>query len=129
MMWGDRLLNAEKMGYQMWDADRFGIYPAFNDEELITRDIIICDWHYGLRDDYPSIRYFQEKGFRVWPSPWRDMKAAEALMACVRRDATDRMLGVLCTTWMSDPMARATRRGCPSTRARRRRRCGRAWRG
>jgi len=101
LMWGDRLLDAKTMKYGEWEASINGTAPAI---DMIPKDIIICDWHYGLRDDYPSIRYFQEKGFRVWPSPWRDMKAAETLMACAQRDATDKMLGILCTTWMSDPM-------------------------
>lgn len=99
LMWGDRLLDAKTMKYGEWEASVRGTAPAI---DLIPKDIIICDWHYGVRDDYPSIRYFQEKGFRVWPSPWHDLKAAEALMACAQRDATDKMIGLLCTTWMSD---------------------------
>ena len=36
--------------------------------DSIPKDIIICDWHYEKRADYPSLRYFQDKGFRVWPA-------------------------------------------------------------
>jgi hypothetical protein len=100
LMWGDRLLDAKTMKYGEWEASVNGTAPAI---DMIPKDIIICDWHYGARDDYPSIRYFQEKGFRVWPSPWHDLKAAEALLACSQRGATDKMIGLLCTTWMSDP--------------------------
>lgn len=78
MMWGDRLLNAEKMGYQMRDADRFGIYPAFNDEELITRDIIICDWHYEDHDHgYPSMDHFMKGGFLTIPAVAGNLEQAK----------------------------------------------------
>jgi len=66
MMWGDRLLNADKLGYQMWEADRFGMYPAFDRTDEVTRDIIITDWHYDLHDHgYPSVGQFMEGGFRT----------------------------------------------------------------
>lgn len=68
MMWGDRLLNAESLGYQMWEADRFGMYKAFDMEE-ITRDIIICDWHYDMHDHgYPSVEQFMKGGFFTVPA-------------------------------------------------------------
>lgn len=66
MLWGDRLLNAEKLGYQMWEADRFGMYPAFDMEDQVTRDLIITDWHYDLHDHgYPSVEQFMKGGFRT----------------------------------------------------------------
>jgi hypothetical protein len=96
LMWGDRLLDAGRMGYDEWEASRNGTAPAI---DLIPKDIIICDWHYHPRDEYPSIPFFQEKGFRVWPSSWWDPKAAEAMMDYALAHATDRMIGHLCTTW------------------------------
>ena len=66
MMWGDRLLDAEKLGYQMWEADKFGMHPAFNMTDKITRDITITDWHYDLHSDgYPSVGQFIEGGFNT----------------------------------------------------------------
>ncbi len=47
----------------------------------------------------PSVRFFQQQGFRVLPCPWKKPKAAVALIRCVRQDATDKMLGVLFTGW------------------------------
>lgn len=97
-MWGDRLLDDGAMGYGKWEASRNGTAPAI---DLIPKDIIICDWHYGLRDEYPSVPYFQKKGFRVLPSSWKDARAALALKGYAERHATERMMGHLCTTWVN----------------------------
>jgi hypothetical protein len=105
LMWGDRLLDDKAMGYGEWEASRNGTAPAI---DRIPRDIIQCDWHYEPRKDYPSVRFFQEKGFRVWPSSWRNVQAAEALLECAHKDATDRMIGHLCTTWVgAEDLSRA----------------------
>ncbi len=98
LMWGDRLLDARAMGYSEWEASDNGTAPAI---DLIPKDIIMCDWHYGLARDYPSVAFFQQKGFRVWPSSWKDASATRALIACSQRDASPRMLGHLFTTWHS----------------------------
>lgn len=66
MMWGDRLLDADKLGYQMWEADKFGMYPAFDMEDQVTRDIIITDWHYDTHSKgYPSVEQFMKAGFHT----------------------------------------------------------------
>jgi len=97
LMWGDRLLDDAVMKYSEWDASRNGTAAAI---DMIPKDIIVCDWHYGKRDAYPSVPYFQKKGFRVWPSSWQDKEAA-ALLEFSRKGATEKMLGQLCTTWFS----------------------------
>jgi hypothetical protein len=96
LMWGDRLLDAKATGYSKWEASANGTAPAI---DRVPRDLVICDWHYGRRDSYPSLQIFQDKGFRVWPSSWKDAAAAVALRDAARRAASDRMLGHLCTTW------------------------------
>lgn len=69
MMWGDRLLDAEKLGYNMWEADKFGIYPAFDMKDKISRDIIITDWHYDMHSHgYPSVEQFMKEGFHTIPA-------------------------------------------------------------
>jgi hypothetical protein len=98
LMWGDRLLDDAVMKYGKWEASQNGTAPAI---DLIPKDIIMCDWHYGKRDAYPSVPYFQKHGFRVWPSSWRNQEAALALLKFSRQNATDKMLGHLCTTWTS----------------------------
>ncbi len=114
LMWGDRLIDGKVMKYGEWESSVNGTAPAI---DFIPKDIIICDWHYEVRDDYPSVRYFQDKGFRVWPSSWHNPKAAEALMACAKRNATERMIGHLCTTWLpaGDVAAALLNEGDPAT--------------
>ena len=108
MMWGDRLLNAEKLGYQMWEADKFGMWPAFDMEDQVTRDIIITDWHYDLHDHgYPSIGQFMEAGFNVIPSLGGNEKQAahfwhyalEYLYLGNKFGWKGKMLGLLFTQW------------------------------
>jgi hypothetical protein len=96
LMWGDRLLDAGKFTYGAWEASKTGSHRAIG---KIPKDIILCDWHYERRTDYPSVRFFQEQGFRVLPSPWKDPVAGAALIRCARKDPTERMLGVLFTGW------------------------------
>jgi len=96
LMWGDRLLNADATGYGEWEAAANGTDRAI---DRIPHDIIMCDWHYEVLERYPSVALFQEKGFRVWPSPWRNPEAARRLIAASKEGATDRMLGMLCTGW------------------------------
>jgi hypothetical protein len=95
-MWGDRLLDAKALGYSEWEAATNGTARAI---DLIPKDIVICDWHYGKQTNYPSVPLLLEKGFRVWPSGWQPTEAAEAFSAFARREKKDRLLGYLCTTW------------------------------
>ena len=96
LMWGDRLLDAAALSYGTWEASKTGSHRAIG---LIPKDIIMCDWHYGVRKDYPSIRFFQQQGFRVLPSTWKTPDAAVAMIRCARKDATEKMLGTLFTGW------------------------------
>jgi hypothetical protein len=98
LMWGDRLLDADVMNYGEWEASKNGTAPAI---DLIPKDIVICDWHYGLRESYPSLPFFHQKGFRVLPSSWKDAKAAVALRQDAERHGGEKMLGHLCTTWVN----------------------------
>lgn len=96
LMWGDRLLDAKTFSYGKWEASATGSHGAV---ELIPKDVIICDWHYSLREDYPSVRFFQQQGFRVLPATWKNPEAAVALIRAARRNATEKMLGILFTGW------------------------------
>lgn len=96
LMWGDRLLDDATTGYGEWEASRNGTAAAIKD---IPKDIIICDWHYELRDAYPSIPIFLDRGFRVLPAGWRNEQAVSALIADAQKVASPLMLGYLGTTW------------------------------
>jgi len=96
LVWGDRLLDAAKFSYGTWEASKTGSHRAIG---RIPKDIVVCDWHYGKREDYPSVRFFQEQGFRVLPSTWNNPDGGVALIRCSRKDATPKMLGTLFTGW------------------------------
>ncbi|MCX7967842.1 MAG: family 20 glycosylhydrolase [Armatimonadetes bacterium] len=98
LMWGDRLLDDKEMGYGKWEASQNGTAPAI---DKIPKDIVICDWHYELRQEYPSIPYFQRKGFRVVSASWKDEKAALAFLNYSLKVATENWLGHMGTTWVS----------------------------
>ena len=79
-----------------WEASTNGTATAI---DLIPTDIIICPWHYELREDYPSIPMFIEKGFRVLPAGWKDLEATKALIEFSRLHADPKLLGHMFTTW------------------------------
>ncbi len=96
LMWSDRLLDAQALGYSKWEASANGTSGAI---DLVPKDIILCDWHYEKRASYPSVPLFLEKGFRVWPSGWQPLEAAQAFSAFAKTQKNERMLGYLGTTW------------------------------
>jgi hypothetical protein len=96
LMWGDRLLDANALGYSEWEAAKNGTPAAI---DLIPKDIIVCDWHYGKRESYPSVPLLLEKGFRVWPSGWQPLEATKAFSTFARLQKHPHLVGYLCTTW------------------------------
>jgi hypothetical protein len=96
LIWGDRLLDAKALGYSKWEASENGTQSSV---DLIPKDIVICDWHYEKRADYPSIRTLADKGFPVWPSAWQPLAGAEAFSEFTRTAEKDHVVGFLCTTW------------------------------
>lgn len=96
LMWGDRLLDAKALGYSKWEASANHTQGAI---DLVPKDIIVCDWHYEKQSEYLSVPWLLEKGFRVWPSGWQPLAAAQAFSAYARAQRNPRMLGYLATTW------------------------------
>jgi len=99
-MWGDRLLDAKTTGYGEWEASANGTENAIR---RIPKDIVICDWHYEVRDEFPSVRSFQEERFSVWPAGWNKEQSIHRLLEVARREAGANMVGCLATTWTSLP--------------------------
>jgi hypothetical protein len=99
LMWGDRLIDGTRYDYGEWEASMNGTAGAV---DLVPKDIVICDWHYELRDSYPSVPMFLEKGFRVLPSSWRNVEASRAFITYSVNLGNPLMLGHLFTRWSSD---------------------------
>lgn len=102
LMWADRLLPAQEMYRSPYESSKNGTHTAI---EQIPTDIILCDWHYVPRRQYPSLAYLMDHGFRVWPSTWQNIQSAERFTAAARRASRPRMLGMMFTTWNSGPGA------------------------
>ncbi len=98
LVWGDRLLDAKAFGYSEWEGSITGTHPA---AEKIPKDIIICDWHYGERKEFPSIPYLQSLGFRVWPTGWNTRANAENLATYALLHHTHRLEGYMASSWTS----------------------------
>ena len=96
LMWGDRLIDGAATGYGEWEASMNNTYPAV---DMIPKDIIICDWHYEKGKIYPSIPMFLDKGFRVLPTSFRNVRNLRGLIDYSLTFSSDRMLGHLCTIW------------------------------
>ncbi len=96
LMWGDRFLDGKATHYGKWEASENGTQAAI---DLVPKDIILCDWHYEKRADYPSLQILLSKGFRVWPTGWKKVEATEAFVEASKQQHNDRMLGHLCSTW------------------------------
>ena len=96
LMWGDRLFDAKKYNWDEWEAAKNGTAPAL---EMIPKDIILCPWHYNLKETYPSIPLFVEKGFRVLPAGWHKLDASKALIEDSQKLHSPKVLGHLFTTW------------------------------
>ncbi|MBO1512765.1 family 20 glycosylhydrolase [Metabacillus bambusae] len=102
-MWGDRLNDSAKLGYDQWEGDTFGTHKAI---DLIPKDIVMMDWHYEKLDEYPSIRNFIEKGFTVIPACWFKTNAAidffnESKRQAQEQGSEDKMPGMVVTSWNS----------------------------
>lgn len=96
LMWGDRLIDGKKFDLGEWEAATNGTAGAI---DLIPKDIIICPWHYEVRESYLSIPMFINKGFRVLPAGWKDVDATKALIQFSRQHAGPNLLGYMFTTW------------------------------
>jgi hypothetical protein len=96
LMWGDRLFDAKKYGWDEWEAAKNGTAGAV---DMIPKDIIVCPWHYERKEAYPSVPLFLEKGFRVLPASWRNVEAGTALIDYCRKHQSPKLLGHLFTTW------------------------------
>lgn len=97
LMWGDRLIDANRFNWGEWEASKNGTAAAV---DMIPKDIIICPWHYEpMVNGYPSIPMFIEKGFRVLPTSWNKPDALKLLIEYSYKQDSPKMLGHLFSIW------------------------------
>ena len=96
LMWGDRLISTKGLPYHGWEADDSDSYGAI---DTVSRDIIICDWHYDKYDEYKSIDIFADAGFKIMVSPWRNKSALDSFIEYAKLHDKGHIVGFLMTTW------------------------------
>ncbi len=78
---------------------------------MIPRDIIIADWRYetnkwyrydSVKELFPSVGEFLDKGFRVWPTSWNEVKGTSDLVwtGNIEQLRTGKIMGHLYSTWL-----------------------------
>lgn len=96
LMWADRVIGPKLQGYSRFDNASNDLSAAV---DLIPKDIVMCDWHYEGKHDYPSVPFLVNKGFRVWPAGFLPLKATRAFSDYSFGQKTNAVIGYLCTTW------------------------------
>jgi hypothetical protein len=95
LMWADRVIGPKYQGWSRFDNTN---NLTGDCTDWLPRDIVMCDWHYEWRKEYPSVPYLVAKGYRVWPSGFLPLKAAQQFSDYSRGQGTN-VVGWLATTW------------------------------
>ncbi len=100
MIWHDMLL---KHGDPQWKGFvASGTTETAKLADTLPRDVIICDWQYSYGDmketrkDWPTMKYFHDKGFDVLGCPWMNYNAMKPMADAL---AGFGGFGILETTW------------------------------
>ncbi len=100
IIWGDMLLDCKKWGREIGYANsKNPVYRSGDTAEAInklSKNIKIFDWHYDLKSEYRSIRFFRQKGFTVYGCYWNNKEASEMMARSVKKYRGE---GVFGTDW------------------------------
>ena len=100
MMWHDMLLDRSDPRWKGYVKCGSKITATLAD--TLPRDVIICDWQYSYGDmkesrkDWPTIKYFIDKGFPVAGCPWRNYNAMKPMADYLVKNGG---FGFIETTW------------------------------
>jgi len=96
LMWADRVIGVKFQGVSRFDNASNDLSAAV---DLIPKDIVMCDWHYEGKTNYPSVHFLTGQGFRVWPAGFMPVRAARAFSDFSQQQSNHLVLGWLATTW------------------------------
>jgi len=96
MIWADRLYSTEETGYFWYDSSSNNTESSIN---TLSKDILLCDWHYEYHDAYPSVDILAKAGFKMLICPWRNDNATKSFINYALEHDRGHIEGVLCTTW------------------------------
>ncbi|MCD4722091.1 MAG: hypothetical protein K8S13_19850 [Desulfobacula sp.] len=91
MMAGDMLLDFKKWEKKLGNGGVNSGNPLYNSGDtykavdLISKDIMVFDWHYKKAEDYSSLKYFADKGFKVFGGTWHNPEASCAMAEDVKK--------------------------------------------
>ena len=100
MIWHDMLLDS---GDPRWQGFvKSGSKTTATLADTLPKDVIICDWQYSYGDmketrkDWPTMGYFNEKGFPVVGCPWMNYNAMKPMADYIAKIGG---FGIVETTW------------------------------
>lgn len=103
MMWGDMLLDPvafRGVSEKMFKSMHGGLQDYHKAIDLLDRDIIIVDWHYGGGDTvFPTADYFLSKGFKVVGSTFKDGPTTASFAAYLCSGKKPGVAGMMATSW------------------------------
>ena len=110
IMWGD-MLDSKWNGMPKSEKYNLSGRDTAAAIDLIPKGMIIADWRYeanqtyrydDVRELFPSVGEFINKGFRVWTTGWNDVKATTDLVwtGNMEQARTGKVMGHLYSTWL-----------------------------
>ena len=100
MIWHDMLISDDDERFKGYVKS--GTKATATLADTLPKDVVICDWQYSYGDmketrrDWPTMRYFKEKGFAVCACPWLNFNAMRPMADYL---ATIGGFGYIQTTW------------------------------
>ena len=100
MIWHDMLLERDDPRWKGFIA--CGTSETAKLADLLPKDVVICDWQYlygrmdKVNDDWPTMKYFKEKGFPVAACPWMNYNAMKPMADFLAKTGG---FGYVQTTW------------------------------
>ncbi|MBI5453820.1 MAG: family 20 glycosylhydrolase [Deltaproteobacteria bacterium] len=97
IIWGDMFLHPSMFRRMSWKQlhGTDGFDKALG---LISKEVVIADYHYYDTNDFSTMKYFQKKGFKVFGSTW-DRKKNIFSSARYAGGLEEAPLGMIATTW------------------------------
>ncbi len=100
MMWGDMLWS--RIEFPDERGHKLGLEGYETIVNQISKDIIICDWHYKSKfTNFPTLKKFSDQGFEVWGATWDDMQVMYNYTQYLNNQSLKKQNGMIATTWNS----------------------------
>ena len=96
-IWGDMLLDSHIWEERVGNAhSKDGLLNSGSTHQIIDdipKTIKIIDWHYRIKENYPSIKYFRDRGFEVYGCVWHEPETAKNMAKSIFKFAGNGIIG------------------------------------